>query len=112
MTRTRHGIWIARPRQFTLEYQRHINCPHFLNKSLTTNHDRRKIRALNSTYQLQATRYRQPMNHYWSNAQNNQAQTRSLRDGTRVPVVADVESLSMEFMKHYCIAHDPGGSDG
>ena len=52
------------------------------------------------------------MNHYWSNAQNNQAQTRSLRDGTRVPVVADVEPLSMEFMKHYCIAHDPGGSDG
>ena len=52
------------------------------------------------------------MNHYWTNAQNNQAQTRGLRDGTRVPVVADVESLSMEFMKHYCIAHDPGGSDG
>jgi hypothetical protein len=81
-----------------------------MNKSLTTNCYRRKIRALISTDQLQATS--EPMNHYWTNAQNDQAQTLCLRGGARVPVVAAMESLSVEVMHKDFIAHDPGGSDG
>ena len=68
------------------------------------------MRALKSTNKLEATS--EHMNHYWTNARHDQAQTLCLRGAARVPVVAGMESLSVAVMPKDFIAHDPGGSDG